>query len=177
MNIIAEFKSSEFTIYSDSKSVLLARQNKDTSIPLCTKPLNQTNSLSKNNSLVLTWIPSHIGINEIEWIKLKKKITPDWYIQYKNCIHWSKINHYWIHTWQMAKIMAWSTNSQYIYHWWVPSAGYRSNRKKEVILSGLFICHTHITYNKGRYPNMINVQVPLTVKHILLNCDRFRQAT
>ena len=54
MNIIADHKSSKFIIYSDSKSDLLALQNKDTSTPLITKLLNKMNTFSKNNSIILT---------------------------------------------------------------------------------------------------------------------------
>ena len=62
MNIIANHKSSKFIIYSDSKSVLQALQTKDSSTPLITRLLGKMNALSKNNSIILTWIPSHIGI-------------------------------------------------------------------------------------------------------------------
>ena len=62
MNIIANHKSFKFIIYSDSKSVLQALQNKDSSTPLITRLLDKMNTLSKNNSIILTWIPSHIGI-------------------------------------------------------------------------------------------------------------------
>ena len=62
MNIIANHKASKFIIYTDSKSVLLALQNRDTSSPLITKLLNKLNTLSKNNNIIFTWIPSHIGI-------------------------------------------------------------------------------------------------------------------
>ena len=62
MNIIANHKSSKFIIYSDSKSVLQALQSKNSSTPLITRLLDKMNTLSKNNSIILTWIPSHIGI-------------------------------------------------------------------------------------------------------------------
>ena len=56
------------------------------------------------------------------------------------------------------------------------SAGYRRNRK--VIISRLCIGHTHITHShllKGEDPPVCpTCKVPLTVKHILINCDRFR---
>ena len=63
MNIITNHKSSKFIIYSVSKSVLQALQNKNTSTPLITRLLDKMNTLSKNNSIILTWIPSHIGIH------------------------------------------------------------------------------------------------------------------
>ena len=62
MNIIANLKSSKFIIYSDFKSVLPALQSKDSSTPLITRLLDKMNTLSKNNSIILTWIPCHIGI-------------------------------------------------------------------------------------------------------------------
>ena len=62
MNIIANHKSSKFIIYSDSTSVLQALQSKDSSTPLITRLLDKMNTLSKNNSIILTWIPDHIGI-------------------------------------------------------------------------------------------------------------------
>ena len=62
MDIIANHKSSKFIIYSDSKSVLQALQSKNSSTPLITRLLDKMNTLSKNNSIILTWIPSHIGI-------------------------------------------------------------------------------------------------------------------
>ena len=57
-------------------------------------------------------------------------------------------------------------------------AGYRRNRK-EVIISRLHIGHTHITHShflKGKdSPVCLTCKVPLTVKHILISCERFRQ--
>ena len=60
-NIIANHKSSKLIIYSDSKSVLQALQSKYSSTPpLITRLIDKMNTLSKNNSIILTWIPSHI---------------------------------------------------------------------------------------------------------------------
>ena len=74
MNIIANHKSSKFIIYSDSKSVLQALQSKDSSTPLITRLLDKMKTLSKNNSIFLIWIPSHIGIQGNERVdKATKK--------------------------------------------------------------------------------------------------------
>ena len=80
----------------------------------------------------------------------------------------------------MAKILGWS-NTEKLHHIqdtigeWL--AGYRRNRK-EVIISRLRIGHTHITHShllKGEdSPVCLTCKVPLTVKHILINCDKFR---
>ena len=66
MNIIANHESSKFIIYLDSKSVLQDLQSKDSSTPLITRLLDKMNTLSKNNSIILTWIPSHIRIQGSE---------------------------------------------------------------------------------------------------------------
>ena len=74
MNNIDNYKSSKFIIYSDFKSVLLALQNKDTSTPLITKLLNKVNTLSKNNSIVLTFEQTTLVCMEIKGLtKLQKK--------------------------------------------------------------------------------------------------------
>ena len=87
MNIIANHKSSKFIIYFDSKSVFQARQSKDLSTPLITRFLDKMNTLSKNNSIILTWIPSHIGIQGNKRADKTAKKELQTYIQYKNSIH------------------------------------------------------------------------------------------
>ena len=72
MSITTNYKSSKFIIYSDSRSVLSALQNKDTSTPLISKLLNKINTLSKNNRIILTWIPNHIGIHGNERLPFQK---------------------------------------------------------------------------------------------------------
>ena len=133
MNIIANHRSSKFIIYSNSKSVLQALQSKNSSIPLITRLLDKMNTLSKNNSIILTWIPNHIGIQGNE--RADRDTIGEW------------------------------------------PAGYRRNRK-EVTISWLRIGHTYITHShllKGEdSPVCLTCKVPLTVKHILINCDRFR---
>ena len=74
MYVIANHKSSKFIIYSNSKSVLQVLQSKDSSTPLITRLLDKMNTLSKNNSIILTWIPSYIGIKGNERVdKATKK--------------------------------------------------------------------------------------------------------
>ena len=79
---LAMNKSSKFIIYSDSKSVhFLAQQNKDALTLLITRLLNKMNVLSENDSIILTWIPSHIDIHGNERVDQTKKIgTPDRHI-------------------------------------------------------------------------------------------------
>ena len=183
MNIIANHKSSKFIIYSDSKSVLQVLQSKNSSTPLITRLLDKMNTLSKNNSIILTWIPSHLGIqgNERADRAVKKALqtrisnTKIPYTDLKPLI-----NKFIIKKWQKS----WDDQIQNKLHHIQDTIGewparYRRNRKEEVIISRLCIGHTHITHShllKGEdSPVCLTCKVPLTVKHILINCDRFRR--
>ena len=142
------------------------------------------NTLSKNNSIILTWIPSHIGIqgNERANRVAKKKDSRHVYPKTKiPCTDLKPfINKFIIKKWQKS----WDDQTQNKLHhiqdtigeW---PAGYRRNRKEEAIISRLRIGHTHITHShllKGEdSPVCLTCKVPLTVKHILINCDRFRR--
>ena len=79
MNIIANNKSSKFIICSNFKSVLQTLQSKDLT-PLITRLLDKINTLSKNNSIILTWIPSHIGIQGNERADKAAKKAPQTHI-------------------------------------------------------------------------------------------------
>ena len=177
MNIIANHKASKFIIYTDSKSVLLALQSRDTSSPLITKLLNKLNTLCKNN-IIFTWIPSHIW-HPRKWKSRQscKKSSSNWYVQIKNPIYRSKTNHKEIYIRQMAEIMGQSDPKKLhkiqeaIGEW---PTGYR----REVILARLRIGHTHITHShllKGEVaPVCPSCKVQLTTKHILLNCNNLK---
>ena len=80
MNFIANHKSSKFITYSDSKSILQALQSKDSSTPLFTRLLDKMNILSKNNSIILTWIRRHIGIQGNERADKAAKKAPQTHI-------------------------------------------------------------------------------------------------
>ena len=138
MNIIANHKSTKFILYSDSKSVLQALQSKDSSTPLITRLLDKMNALSKNNSIILTWIPSHIGIQGNEKAdKVEKKAFPTHISNTKIPFTDLKplINKFILKKWQKS----WDDQMQNKLHhiqdtigeW---PAGYRRNRK-EVIIS------------------------------------------
>ena len=116
-------------------------------------------TLSKNNSIVLTWVPSHIGIqrNERTDKAAKKGLQTHIsnikipYIDLKPLI-----NKFILKKWQKS----WNNQTQNKLHhiqdtigeW---PAGYRRNRKEEVIISRLRIGHTYITHShllKGGRP-------------------------
>ena len=140
------------------------------------------NTLSKNNSIILTWIPHHIGIqgNERADRAAKKAL--------QTCISNTKIpytdlkpfiNKFIHKKWQKS----WDSQTRNKVHHIQDTIGewpasYRRNRK-EVKISRLRIGHTHITHShllKGEDPSVCSTcKLPLTVKHILINCVRFRQ--
>ena len=105
------------------------------------------NTLSKNNNIILTWIPSHIGIqgNERADRAAKKAL--------QTCISKTKIpytdlkpliNKFILKKWQKS----WDYQTQNKFHHIQDTIGewpacYRRNRK-EVIISRFRIGHTHI---------------------------------
>ena len=140
-------------------------------------------TLSKNNSIILTWIHSHIGIQGNERAYKAAKKAPQTHISNTKIPYTDLkplINKFILKKWQKS----WDDQTQNKLHhiqdiigeW---PAGYRRNRK-EVTISRFHIGHTHITHSHllkgGRHPPVCSTcKVPLTVKHILINCDRFRQ--
>ena len=183
MNIIANHKSSKFIIYSDSKSVLQALKSKNSSTPLITRLLDKINTLAKNNTIILTWIPSHIGIQGNERADRAAKKALQTRISNKKIPYTDQkplINKFIINKWEKS----WGDQTQNKLHHiqniigkWL--ADYRRNRKEEVIISRLRICHTYIIHShllKGEdSPVCLTCKVPLTVKHILINYDKFRR--
>ena len=179
LNTIANHKFSKFIIYSDSKSVLLALQNKDTSTPLITKLVNKMTALSKNNSIILTWIPSDISIHGNERIKLQKAILADisnskiLNIGLKPTINkfihdkWQKSLDDNIHN-ELHRIQ--DTIGEWLASYW--------RNRKEVRLSGLHIGYTHIIHlhlSIETTPICSIYQVPTTIEHLLLNHDRWKE--
>ena len=146
MNIIVNHKSSNFIIHSDSKSVLQALQNKNTSTLLITRLLDKMNTLSKNNSIILTRILSHIGIHGNEKALLADiSNTKIPYTDLKPIIN-KFILKKWQKSWDDQKKKRKQASPYTRYHWCEWLSGYRRN-KKDIIHSWLFIGHTHITHS------------------------------
>ena len=169
MNILANRKSSKFIIYLDSKSILHALQSKDSSTPLITRLLDERNTLFKNNSIILTWIPSHIGIQGNERVDKAAKKALQTHIsntKIPNTDLKPFITKFIFQKWQKTQNKLHHIQDT-IGEW---PAGYRRNRK-EVMISRLCIGHTHITHSHllkvGRPPPICSTcTVPLTVKRI-----------
>ena len=170
MNIIANHKASKFIIYTDSKSVLLALQNRDTSSPLITKLLNKLNSLSKNNNIIFTWIPSHIGIqgNEKADKAAKKALQIDMckskipYTDLKPTIK-KFISDKWQKSWDNQTQNKLHEIQEAIGEW---PTGYRSIRREEVILARLRIGHySHYSFTPVKRGGCPSVPIMQSTTH------------
>ena len=176
MNNIANHKSSKFIIYSDSKSVLQTLQKKNP--PLVTKLLNRINTLSKNNSIILTWIPSHIGIDRNESRSSCKKAflrdisnTKIPYTDLKPII-----NKFILNKWQKSSDDQTKNKLHRIQNTiseWL--AGYKRNKKEVTISLTLHWLYSDypVTPTKGGHLDMLNMQ-STPHNHILINCNRVR---
>ena len=143
------------------------------------------NTLSKNNSIILTWILSYIDIHGNERAdkagKKKAALLAD--ISNIKIPHTDLkpiINKFILKKWQKS----WDNQTQNNLHHIQDMickrpTGYRRDRK--VILSRLQIGHTHITHShlfkkKKKSSTLIcsMYKVFLTVNWIILNCDSFK---
>ena len=62
LNIISRDKHNKFIIFSDSLSVLTSLENKKLENPLIVKLLSRIDSMSRHKEIILSRIPSHIGV-------------------------------------------------------------------------------------------------------------------
>ena len=141
-----------------------------------------TNTAGKN--VKFCWVPSHVGIKGNERADEGAK----------NALDKERIGHdiliphmdykYYIKTISKNKWQEeWDTNTNNKLHEIHPTIGLwtkgsRKSRREEVVLARLRIGHTYYThshYLKGEpQPECIPCGCPLTVKHILVECDDFK---
>ena len=139
----------------------------------------QKNLQKKQSGLTYPIRKSHTCEFESHWVPLsyglvphlsKKKLSKFPFTDLKPTIN-KFIHNQWKKSWddQLYKL---NDLQDTVVEW---QASYRRNRK-EVILSKLYIGHTHITPSKREDTPICSMcKIPLTIKHDLLNCDSFRQ--
>ena len=76
-NIISKDKHNKFIIFSDSLSVLTSRKNKKLENSLIVKLLSRLVSMSSHKKIILSWIPSHIGVRGNERANSAAKLALD----------------------------------------------------------------------------------------------------
>ena len=171
-----------FLILSDSLSSLQALNGFDMTNPLLQDVIFNIIELENTNKIIaFCWIPSHIGIRGNETVdhiaKAALTITHEDYTvpytDFKAIIKQHTIKR-WQNLWDQSnntklKLIKPNVNSKvYPPH---------TLRQEDIVLTRLRIGHTYLTHSyllKGEDPpKCIPCQEPLTVKHILLDCQDF----
>ena len=169
-----------YIIYTDSLSAMQALEGEKTDNPLIVSLLEKLSRLCVRADIVFCWLPSHIGISGNEEADktakdaLSQEILPFKvpFSDFKPLIH-NFIRNVWQQSWsdpanQNNKLFVTKPSLGE----WLP--GLRTNRREEIILARLRIGHTYVTHSyllKGEEePKCIPCKVPLTVKHVLLDC-------
>lgn len=174
------FNNKHFIICSDSKSSLLAIKNIFSSSIIIRKILLMISDInSRGYRIRFLWIPSHIGIKENEMVDKAAKTSHNSVIEplctyedFRNKIK-RDIKQSWLNNWKNQPlsnklrrikddVFPWNSS-----HW--------QNRKNEIVICRLRIGHTLATHKyllDRRDPPVCEEcgAVPLTVKHILIDC-------
>ena len=174
------------TIYSDSRSVIIALKNVKHKNPLVTKIQKQLYKTKSDENITICWIPSHCGIMgnesadqaakdatrglEIDYAlkiphidfnaHLKKVSKERWQIEWNSWTNPIKLREV------KGETKKWSTS-------------YNKNRYRETVLARLRVGHTNITHvhlMERKEPPICNIcNEQITVKHLLLNCRKYRR--
>ena len=172
----------KFIIFTDSLSCLQSIENEDLSNPLIMKfLLKYKNILLQGKTLVLCWIPSHVGIpgnekaDRLAKESLEQEIRPI-PMPYTDFMGIPK--RYCVKLWQDM----WDVTPQFLTHInpkltrkiYDPSL----SRREERALCRLRIGHTRLTHSfkmegKNR-SNCDECSVPLTVRHIMSECAKYQ---
>jgi len=174
--------SKKFVIFSDSLSSLQSINNQKSHHPLVQNILVQCHHLKNTNKHVaFCWVPSHVGIPGNEKADRAAKVALSLnvgnhkipYSDYKQSIN-SYVNGVWQANWtalrnnklQSVKPIIGETKLRNI-----------TRRDEESLIHRLRLGHTSLTHgcliNKTDLPQCINCNVPLTVKHILIDCNTY----
>ena len=167
-------------IFSDSKSVLQAIFEQNWDNPLINQTLTKLNLLMHNKSIILCWIPSHVGILGNDKadtaakhaLKLNPTPLPIPYTDLKAKIHLDAII-----SWQTE----WNLQINNKLHAINPTINQTTdlflNRRDEIIITRLRLGHSYLTHshllNDANPPCCNLCHIPLTITHLLLDCPFF----
>ena len=178
LSYIEQQQRNKFIIFSDSLSVLLSINNKKTDNALIKQLLLRFNDILETKSIILCWIPSHVGISGNEKVdalaKESLKLLPiD--IKLPNSDFRPSINNLIKSKWQST----WNESVLNKLHDINPDVSFApsftlSNRRDQVKISRLRIGHTRVTHshllNREEAPFCIPCNEIFSVKHFLLEC-------
>ena len=179
LGLIDHSTGHHFIIYTDSLSSLMALKGNQFDHPYTFEILEAYSELVEmQKSVVLAWVPSHVGIKGNEKVDALAKEALDLNITYIVIPHTDfkvNINKYIRLKWQSI----WDTFPNNKLHITQPNAGHDINtffgkRREEIVLARARIGHTYITHKyllkSEEIPQCIPCNCLFTVKHILMEC-------
>ncbi|XP_055958722.1 uncharacterized protein LOC130010402 [Patella vulgata] len=183
LEFIQSSSSLKHIIFTDSLSSLQAINNKQLEHPLVADVYRLLLSYEFNSKdVVFYWLPSHVDIRGNDQADFAAKAALDlpqspFLIPYKDFN--SCINHFIYDRWQRSWDLAGTNKLHHIKpllgDW---SNSYRTNRRDEVVLCRSRIGHTFLTHifilKREPQPECVHCHVPLTVKHILIECKHLK---
>lgn len=181
LNILQNSGHNRILVITDSLSALDAMHHFDFKHPLVFKILSLYTEMSSTKDIVFMWCPSHSGIRGNERADLLAKealhhSVCDFRIPFRDFYQNVKrfCRDQWQSEWEQTAPNKLLEIHPRITRW---AGSQRENRREEVVLARARIGHTHLTHSyllkRGPAPECIGCNVPLTVKHILVECVDF----
>jgi kelch-like protein 2/3 len=181
LNIVDMSANKRFLILSDSLSCLQSIENRKLNHPLILEIIIFIHRLIVGGKqIAFMWLPSHAGLAgnvsadaaAKAALNLSESLIPVPYSDF-----YPLINNYIFTSWQRLWSSDTSNKLYSIESNVKDTKTYRLPRRDECIIHRLRIGHTYFTHGfllrKEDPPECIACQLPLTVKHILLNCIDF----
>jgi len=183
LNIVYQSKKTHFIILSDSLSGLQAVQSRKLDHPLLVKFHDlHSRLIEEGKSVVLAWVPSHIGIygNTIVDTIAKRTLREPLSRGVRHSVPFSdfkeKTEKYIFNLWSVD----WEQESNNKLKEICPSLPTQfysggKNRKEQTVLTRLRLGHTYVTHShllRGEEPPWCHAcDQPFTVKHFLIECS------
>ncbi|XP_018007020.1 uncharacterized protein LOC108664837 [Hyalella azteca] len=183
-SLIDELPEDDFTIFTDSKSVMQALRVYNSSHPIVLEILKGLVRLAgARRAVSVCWVPGHVGVrgNERADEATIEAASSDQAIHSEQVPcrdHYpikASIRHIWQEQWLNVRSKNRTTIKDCVQEL---SSSYQKSRKMEVALCRLRIGHTRLTHSylieRRPMPYCNDCLVPLTVWHIMAECPSHR---
>ena len=184
-DIIQETEEEEVVIFTDSMSVIKGLKDKQSANPLIRKLQYQIDGIMQSKSLVICWVPSHVGIRGNERVDTlaKEAAAREQPGQIYYADYYSEVKRRMKSSWEEE----WRTRQNHL-RMIADTPGSleqpRGSRRDQVVINRLRLGHSWLSH--GHLMNR-EVQEPprecpfcmasrLTVKHIMIECPRLQIA-